>query len=177
MEQDDQASASAPHAPLGQGALHDFFHRYGHEFNEGLAGRPNMEALSELYAEAFIGSAPAGVVTGHNDAELARVMSEGFRRYQSIGMKRMELEGVTVSSIDALHAIAHAAWNAVYAVEGGERSIRFTNAYLVRLDAHGAPKVFGWITGDEEEAMRKHGIGDRPSTRTCPPSGCLESRG
>lgn len=76
----------------------------------------------------------------------------------------MELEGIAVSSTDALHAIAHATWNAVYAVEDGERSIRFTNAYLVRPDAHGALKVFGWITGNEEEAMRKHGIGVRPST-------------
>lgn len=39
-----------------------------------------MQALSDPYAEAFIDSAPAGVVTGYNDAELARVTSEGFRR-------------------------------------------------------------------------------------------------
>ncbi|MDP9606490.1 nuclear transport factor 2 family protein [Variovorax sp. NFACC27] len=164
MEQDDQASASAPYAPLGQAALRDFFLRYGREFNEGLAGRLNRRALSDLYAEAFIASAPAGVVIGRNDSEFARATSEGFRRYQDTGMKRMELEGVTVSSIDALHAIAHAAWNAVYTVEGGEKSIRFTNTYLLRLDALGALRVFGWITGDEEEAMRKHGIGDRPTT-------------
>ena len=118
-----------------------------------------MQAPSALYAEAFVAAAPAGVVAGSNDAGLSRGMEEGFRRYRRIGMKRMELEGVTATHIDPRHALAHASWNAVYTVDDGERSVRFVNAYLVRLDAHGSLKVFGWITGDEEEAMCKHGVG------------------
>ena len=163
MKQHDPANDPTTPAPHGPESIQDFFLRYAYEFNRGLGGAPDMQALADLYAEAFIASAPAGVVTGRNDSELARLTVEGFRRYRDIGMKRMELESVTVSSIDALHALAHTAWNAVYSVDGGEKSIRFVNAYLMRIDAHGALRVFGWITGDEKEAMRRHGIADLPA--------------
>lgn len=162
MKPHDAAKTGTSGSSLGQQAVQDFFTHYAQEFNRGLNGAPDMQALAGLYAEAFVASAPAGVMVGRNDAELARITADGFRRYRDLGMTRMELEGVTVSSIDDLHALARTAWKAVYAVksaEAGEKVIRFTNVYLVRLDASGALKVFGWITGDEEEAMRAHGIG------------------
>ncbi|MET4578144.1 nuclear transport factor 2 family protein [Ottowia thiooxydans] len=159
MAQDGPSHAPPPDSRLGQAALLEFFRRYAHQFNEGLHGRFDENKFSALYSEVFIAAAPDGVVTGSNDADFTRTSGEGFGRYRDVGMKRIELEDVTATGVDPLHALAHTDWNAVYEVDGGERSIRFTNAYLVRLESTGSLKVFGWITGDEEEAMRQHGIG------------------
>lgn len=159
MAQDDPAHAPLPDSRLGQPALFEFFRGYAHEFNEGLHGRFDEQKFSALYAKVFIAATPDAVITGCNNAEFTRTSGHGFHRYQDIGVKRMELEGVTPVPIDPLHALAHTDWKAVYEVDGNERSISFTNAYLVRLEANGSVKVFGWVTGDEEEAMRKHGIG------------------
>ncbi|XUY30584.1 nuclear transport factor 2 family protein (plasmid) [Agrobacterium sp. rho-8.1] len=133
------------------------FDRYTREFNNAVAGQPNMDALADQYSEAFIGAAPAGVMVSKNDDDFKKSMSAGFDYQRKIGTRQMRLRGIRIHPIDGLHALATVDWTAVYEAKGETKTIDFVNDYLVRV-VDGTAKVFGWITGDEQAEMKKHGI-------------------
>jgi len=141
-----------------QRVVHDLFERYAREFNQGLQGQADLDAVSGLYASAFIAASPAGVTTGENGAALKGAMTQGFQHYRDTGCRRMELRGLEVMPVDPLHALARVDWEALYEVDGARKAVPFTNLYLVRTEGTAA-KVFGWITGDEAALLKQHGIG------------------
>lgn len=140
-----------------QKAVKELFGRYAQNFNAALTAEPDLEAIAGLYTDTFIAASPAGIMSGKNDDELRKVMADGFARYRGMGTKKMEVRGLRVTPIDALHGLVHVDWRAIYDVDGARKLIDFTNAYLVRIDG-AKGKVFGWITGDENAELKKHGI-------------------
>lgn len=134
-----------------------FFERYASLFNRALAGETDMDAVAALYAPAFVAASPAGVVTGKNDAQLRQVMAQGYARYREIGTRGMRIREVRLSPIDEHHCVAHVAWTATYARGNRDVAIDFEVHYMVQL-LDGEPKVFGWISGDEEALLREHGV-------------------
>lgn len=86
-------------------------------------------------------------------------MEQGYAHYRAIGTKEMRIRAVRVSPIDEHHCVAHVAWTSSYARKGqADVTIDFDVHYLVqKLD--GEPKIFGWVSGNEQEVLRKHGIG------------------
>lgn len=141
-----------------EAAVRKLFRRYESLFNRSLGGDLDMDAVASLYAPDFIAASPAGVMTGKNDDQLKRVMAQGYARYRAIGTKGMRMLHVRLSLIDALHCLAHVTWTATYArADRPDTMIDFEVHYLVqKLD--GEAKVFGWVSGDEDALLRKHGI-------------------
>lgn len=139
-------------------SVRKLFERYERSFNQALAGDIDMDEVASLYASDFIAATPAGVMTGKNDDQLKHVMALGYARYRAMGTKDMRIRDVRLSPIDEHHCIAHVAWTATYAREDQpDLAIDFDVHYLVQaLD--GEPKVFGWVSGDEQALLRKHGI-------------------
>lgn len=140
-------------------AVGKLFERYERFFNRSLRGDMDMDEGSGLYASEFIAASPAGVMAGKNDGQLRQVMAQGYERYRAIGTKEMRIRNVRLSPIDDHHCIAHVAWTATYArKDEPDVAIDFDVHYFVqKLD--GEPKVFGWVSGDEQELLRKRGIG------------------
>jgi hypothetical protein len=70
----------------------------------------------------------------------------------------MRIRNVRLSPIDEHHCVAHVAWTATYARrDQADAAIDFDVHYFVqKLD--GEPKVFGWVSGDEQALLREHGI-------------------
>ncbi|WP_087002717.1 hypothetical protein [Rhizobium sullae] len=137
-------------------SVRKLFQRYESLFNRSLGGDTNMDEVASLYACEFIGAAPAGVMTGKNDDQFKRAMAQGYQRYRAIGTKEMRMRNVRLSPIDAHHCVAHVAWTATYArKDQPDIAIDFDVHYFV-LD--GELKVFGWVSGDEQALLRKHGI-------------------
>ena len=135
-----------------------FFKRYEAVFNQSLAGDINMDTAASLYASDFIAASPAGVSAGKNDDQLKQVMAEGYARYRALGTKEMRIRSVGLSSIDEFHCVAHVAWTATYARQDqADVGIDFDVHYLVQNLA-GDPKVFGWVSGDEQALLIRHGI-------------------
>lgn len=136
-----------------------FFERYAGFFNQALAGSIDEDELTALYASDFIAASPRGVMTGKNDDQLKRTLAHGYAHYREIGTKAMRITDIRVTPIDEHHCVAHVAWAATYArKDQPDLSIDFEVHYLMqKLD--GEPKVFGWIAGDEQELLKKHGIG------------------
>jgi hypothetical protein len=135
-----------------------FFDRYESFFNRSLGGDVDMDEVAALYASEFVAASPAGVMTGKNDDQLKQVMAQGYARYRAIGTKEMRIRNVSLSPIDDHHCVAHVAWTATYArKDQPDVAIDFDVHYFVqKLD--GELKVFGWVSGDEQALLRKHGI-------------------
>jgi hypothetical protein len=134
------------------------FERYERLFNQALAGDVDLDQVASLYASEFIGAAPAGIRAGRNDDRFRQVMAEGYAQYRTIGTKAMRIRNVRLSPIDEHHCVAHVAWTATYArKDQADAAIDFDVHYFVQK-LNGEPKVFGWVTGDEQALLREHGI-------------------
>jgi len=135
-----------------------FFDRYERFFNRALAGDMDMGEIAALYTPAFIAASPAGVMAGENDEKFSQAMAQGYAHYRTIGTKEMRIRNVCISPMDEHHCVAHVAWTATYArKDRPDVAIDFDVHYLVQmLDRD--PKVFGWVTGDEQALLKEHGI-------------------
>jgi hypothetical protein len=139
-------------------SIRQFFERYERFFNQSLGGDMDMNEVAALYASEFIAVSPSGVKAGKNDDQLKQVMAQGYERYRTIGTKAMRLRDVRLSPIDDHHCVAHVAWTATYARrDQTDVAIDFDVHYFVQ-ELAGEPKVFGWVSGDEQALLRKHGI-------------------
>ena len=141
-----------------ESSVRKLFERYESFFNRSLRGDMDLDEVAALYASEFIAASPSGVTTGKNDDQLKQVMAQGYAHYRAIGTKEMRIRDVRLSPIDNHHCVAHVAWTATYArIDQPDVAIDFDVHYFVqKLD--GEPKVFGWVSGDEQALLRKHGI-------------------
>lgn len=141
-------------------SIRTLFERYERIFNQSLSGDIDLDEIALPYTSDFIAASPAGVMTGKNDDRLKHAMAEGYARYRAMGTKAMHIRSMRLSEIDELHCVAHVAWTATYArKDKPDVAIDFDVHYLVQtLDRE--PKVFGWVSGDEQALLRKHGIID-----------------
>jgi hypothetical protein len=139
--------------------IKQLFERYERSFRRSLAGDIDMDEAAAFYAAGFVAASPAGVVTGTNDDRLKHVLQQGYAYYRSIGTKAMRIRDLHITPIDDHHCVAHVAWTAVYdRKQQPDLAIDFDVHYLVqKLD--GAPKIFGWVSGDEQALLKQHGIG------------------
>ncbi|WP_411035488.1 nuclear transport factor 2 family protein [Shinella sp. BYT-45] len=141
-----------------ESSVRSFFERYERLFNQSLAGHADMDDVAALYAPAFIAASPAGVATGKNDEHFKQVVAQGYERYEAIGTKEMRIRDIRISPMDDHHCLAHVAWTATYERKGQpDIAIDFDVHYFVQM-LDGGPKVFGWVSGDEQALLRKHGI-------------------
>lgn len=139
--------------------VRNLFERYERFFRQALAGTADMDEVASLYASDFIAASPAGVMSGKNDEELERAMAQGYEHYRAIGTKEMHIRHLRLSPIDESHCVAHVAWTATYrGANKPDTDIDFDVHYLVQV-LDGDAKVFGWVAGDEQALLKKHGIG------------------
>lgn len=137
-----------------------FMRRYGAITDAGVrTGKVDAAALAAMFADHFVGSGSAGVAGGRADDDLARFIADGIAGYRRMGATGFTVEDVTVAGIDPLHDMARVAWRFDYRrpADGREGSIRFENVYLLTR-ASGEPRIFAWITADEQAALRAHGL-------------------
>jgi hypothetical protein len=139
-------------------SVNELFERYEEFFRRALKNKVDMEQIASSYASAFIAASPAGVRVGQNDEQLKQVMHQGFEYYRQIGTKDMRLRNVRIAPIDEHHCLAHVAWTAIYD-RGNDQdvSIDFEVHYFVQ-EIKGTPKIFGWVSGDEQAVLKKHGV-------------------
>ena len=138
--------------------LEHFFERYERFFMQSLDGKIDGSEMAELYAPEFIAASPAGVMAGKNDDDFRQVLSAGYEQYRQIGTKGMRVRGVEMTQIDALHCVANVAWTASYETADGRLiDIDFDVHYLMQ-EWGGRPRVFGWISGDEQEVLKQYGV-------------------
>lgn len=136
-----------------------FFRAYAKCSNDALKDPPVVDAdrSQESFAEYFVESSPVGVVGAKNDARFKKAIVRGYRNYRKIGTTAMKVSGVKVTPIDDMHVMAHVDWDSRYRKDGKEIRIPFTNVYMLQMSKQG-PKIFAYVTGDEAEVLKAHGL-------------------
>ena len=143
---------------MSETSVEKLFERYARFFNESLHAEMDIDEVASLYASEFIAASPAGVKTGKNDEQLEHVMARGYAYYRAIGTKEMHIRGLRISRMDEHHCVAHVAWRAIYSrTDQPDVMIDCDVHYLVQ-ELAGQPRIFGWVSGDEQALLRKHGI-------------------
>ncbi len=137
-----------------------FMRRYGALMDEGVkSGTVRSEELAAMYAEYCVGSSPAGIFGARMDDGFGQMISAGVANYKRMGGTAFVAETVAVAPIDELHDLARVGWRFDYTrpADGNAGTIRFENVYFVSR-AGASPRVFAWVTPDEQAALKEHGL-------------------
>lgn len=143
------------HAPIEA-----FFAAYAARFNAALADPPHddVEGTAAAFARFFVEASPLGVNGGPNNDAFRAMIPQGNAFYRAIGTKSMAIGGLEIQPIDDLHAMVRVHWDSRYAKpDGAEVAIPFDVVYFVQV-LDGAPRIFAYVTGDEQRVLREHGL-------------------
>lgn len=140
-------------------AIVRFFTAYADRFNASLADPAviDTDGMVNSFADYFVEASAKGVKGGKNGLMFRVMIPRGFRYYRKIGTTAMNVASVRVTPIDDMHVMAHVDWDSRYRKDGRDIRIPFTNIYMLQIAADG-PKVFAYVTGDEEQVLRDHGL-------------------
>jgi len=136
------------------------FDAYGKRTDNALRDPPeeDLEGMVRSFAPFFVESSPRGVVGSVNDDKFRAMIPQGFARYRTVGGRHMTIKGLQVIELDRLHAIADVDWDFAYTNKAGKSGhVTFTNFYFITI-ADGTPRIFAYVTPDEQQAMEEHGL-------------------
>ena len=140
--------------------LGSFFTEYEARTNRALGTTPSVdvEATAAAFADCFVGASPVGVMCGKNDEEFRKQIHTGLEFYRSIGTKSMTIKSLTTTLLDDYHSMVKVHWEAFYRQQDGhEDLIDFDVIYPVQTIDE-TPKIFAYITGDEQKVLRERGL-------------------
>jgi hypothetical protein len=139
--------------------MEKFFSEYETRFMRSLLDPPqiDIEGTVDSFASSFIGANPSGVACGKNDAEFRTAMLRGFAFYKSIGTKSMKIASLDIQLLDDCHVMVKVHWDSSYYKDNREIRIEFDVIYFPQIIGD-TPKVFAYITGDEQKTLREHGL-------------------
>ncbi len=137
------------------------FQDYSRRSNEALRdpAHADVEALAGTFADHFVGAGPAGVMGAAKDKSFPATLRQGFEAYRAMGGTRFEIVHLAVEALDEFNAMVRADWEFDYVRprDDAKGTITFHNVYFVNF-AGGDPKIFAWVTPDEQQAMKDHGL-------------------
>lgn len=138
-----------------------FFVHYSRRSNEALQTPPreDIDGLVASFAPYFVGASPRGVLGGANDKAFRKLVPQGFARYREVGGTALTVTRIKVTELDDYNAMARVDWDFAYRRprDGRRGNILFQNLYFLNF-ATGEPKIFAYITPDEDQAMKDHGL-------------------
>lgn len=138
--------------------IEEFFSVYEKHFNDAMTGDGNVEeSISHAFAECFVESSPAGVMCGKNDEQFAGKIREGFDFYRGIGSKGMNIISKDITLLDDFHALTKVYWRYSYEKDDKKGTIDFNTFYLLNTTGN-EPKIFAYVAGDEQKALRHSGL-------------------
>jgi len=136
-----------------------FFARYADRFNRCLEGESvDPKTVADSFASHFVEASPAGVNGRKNGLLFRWMIPRGFAHYKNIGTRSMDISDLALETIDPQHALAKVHWDSRYTKgDGSDERIEFDVTYLLHFE-DGDPKIFAYISGDEERILREHGV-------------------
>lgn len=144
-----------------QAKARTLFADYSRRSNDALRdpASADFSALADLFADHFIGANPQGVMGAVKDHSFPGILRQGFDNYRAMGGTRFEIVALETEALDAFNIMVRADWEFDYCRpgDGAIGTIAFRNIYLVNC-AGGKAKIFAWITPDEAQAMKDHGL-------------------
>jgi hypothetical protein len=85
-------------------------------------------------------------------------MREGYAFYKNIGITSMEIISRGITFLDDFHTMIKIHWKSNFIKKDGSKGeIEFENIYFTQTRDN-QPKVFAYITGDEQAVLREFGL-------------------
>lgn len=140
--------------------LDAFFAQYEARMNRAVGDTPevDVEASAGAFADCFVEASPVGVSCGKNDEDFRAQIPKGFEFYRSIGTQSMQIRSHEITALDEFHHMVRVHWKAFYVKKDkSEQTVEFDVIYFVQLIGDD-PKIFAYITGDEEKLYRDMGL-------------------
>jgi hypothetical protein len=136
-----------------------FFRRYENRVNEALvSGKIYARETAASFAKCFVESSPVGVNCGKNGWLFRQMIPRGFRFYRKIGITAMRIRNIETQLLDDIHSLNKISWSSHFRrKDGTEAAIDFVVIYMVQT-LKGEHKIFCYITGDEQAALKKEGL-------------------
>jgi hypothetical protein len=141
-------------------AVEMFFSAYEARFNTALGdlATDDVEGTASAFADYFVEASPVGVSGGKNDDGFRAMIPKGNDFYRSIGTQLMKIKSLKITPLDDYHVQAKVSWQAAYKKKDGSKdSIDFDVIYFLQV-LNGPPKIFAYITGDEQKVYKEKGI-------------------
>jgi hypothetical protein len=140
-----------------------FFEGYAAQFARALAEPPEVDtgATAAAFADCFVEAGPRGVSCGRNDETFRAQIPQGYAFYRGIGIRSMAVASLAPSQLDARHWCVRVSWTAAYDRGGRTGTVEFEVLYFLQTTDEG-PKIFAYVTGDEEGELRRLGLLDGP---------------
>ncbi|MDD1653362.1 MAG: hypothetical protein LUQ64_02330 [Methanomicrobiales archaeon] len=138
-----------------------FFAGYAERLNRALRepADGDVEGTAAAFADCFMAANPQGVACGKNDSQFRAMIPQGWEFYRRTGMTSMAITSLQVTPLDEFHAMVKVCWDSRYRRPGGqEEQIVFNVCYLLQILGE-TPRIFAYVTGDEEKALREKGLG------------------
>lgn len=144
--------------------LNRFFDDYAARMNGALGESPSVdvEEAAGQFADYFVEASPVGVSGGANGAEFRSMIPRGYEFYRKIGTQSMKITDRQITALDDFHWMVKVHWKAEYLTRAETREvIEFDVIYFLQyLNDDRTPKIFAYITGDEQRVLREHGLID-----------------
>ena len=140
--------------------IQQFFEAYAARTNRALGDDPvvDVDGVTGSFADSFIEASPNGVACGKNDDQFREVIPKGMEMYRSIGTKSMRILSLDIIPLDDYHTQVKVHWEAFYEKKDGNTlTIDFYVIYFLQT-LNGPPKIFAYITGDEQKVYQDYGL-------------------
>jgi hypothetical protein len=144
---------------IQQHEIENFFNRYEARFNDALSNRePEIDETVKSFASEFIEASPAGIVAAKNNKKFRKAIIEGWNFYKEIGVNGMDILSTQITVLDNLHAIVKVHWNCSFVRKNKTHGdVSFDVFYLLQK-TNDDLKIFAYITGDENQALKDAGL-------------------
>jgi hypothetical protein len=139
---------------MGREQLEILFKDYEAAFN-----KLDLKTISGFYSDAFISAGPKGPISqSKNDFEKNAGQAAGY--YRSVGQRSAKIVSKRVMPICNEYSMVVIRWGVTFE-KTGDRCIEFDISYIV-YEKSSEPRIILFISHqDEEEAMKKFGVGKR----------------
>jgi hypothetical protein len=138
--------------------IEDFFNRYASTMNNVLFGDiVDVNSFRGSFASYVVGANPAGIAGGKNDGDFGNSIKSGIDFYKRIGIISMNITAKDITILDEYHATARISWECIYNRNEDSGGIPFDVFYVLQVRDHVA-KIFAYVTGDEQKALRDQGL-------------------
>jgi hypothetical protein len=139
--------------------IEEFFNAYESHFNNAISsGQINPDDIRESFADCFIESSPLGVNCGKNDSGFLDKITQGLDFYKGIGTQAMNIVAKDVTLLDDFHAMVKIYWRYTYLKDNNKGAIDFNVFYFVNTVQNNQVKIFAYIAGDEQKALKERGL-------------------
>lgn len=141
-------------------ALYQFFDQCAARINLAIADTPviDVEATADAFAEAFVEVSPDAIRSRRNGDHFREMIPRGFEFYRGLGAQSVSIWSREFTQIDALHWMAKVHWQAVCKHPSRPAAVIDFDIFYFMQMADGQPKIFAYITGDEQRALRELGV-------------------